>query len=109
MEVVNADTVRDGGSVNSNSGGEIAQSSHIGTCTSFTPEQVALFTLHYENGYDLFVDSVSWLLETHPEDVPADLMVGVSDPFQPFDNKISLADIITDSSAFDIPDCYIDE
>ena len=46
--------------------------------TSFSPEQVALFNLRYENGYDLLVDPdyVSWLLETHPEDAPAYVING---------------------------------
>ena len=79
-EVVKADTVRDGGSVNSNSGGETGQSSHMCTCTSFTPEQVALFTLRMDMISSLIL-IVSWLLDTHPEDVPADLVVGVSDRF----------------------------
>ena len=81
------------------------------------PEQVSLFNLHYENGYDLFVDPyllllliyVSWLLETHPEDVPTDLMAGVSDPIQPFDNQTCMNDVsdfIMDSSHFDFPEWY---
>ena len=45
-----------------------------GMSTSFSPEQVALFTLRHEfqNRYDLFIDTdyVSWLPENNPEDVP---------------------------------------
>ena len=78
LEVVTADTVRDDNGMNLNSGGDNSEASHTSTSS---PEQVALFNLRYENGYDVFVDPdyVSWLLETHPEDVSADLMTGVSD------------------------------
>ena len=107
MEVVTADTVRDDSGMNLSSGGDNSEASCIST--SFSPEQVALFNLRYENGYDLFIDPdyVSWLLETHPEDVPADLMTGVSDPFQPFDNHAStkeISDFTMGSS--DFPKCY---
>ena len=78
MEVVTADTVRDDNCMNWNSSGENSEASCMSTSS---PEQVALFNLRYENGCDLFCRScyVSWLLETHPEDVPTDLMTGVSD------------------------------
>ena len=76
-----------------------------------SPEQVALFNLHYENGYDLFVDPdyASWLLESHPEDVPTDLITGVIDPFQPFDNHTSMNEIsdFTMGSS-DLPEWYKD-
>ena len=112
VEVVKADTVRDSSGVNLNNGRENGEASCMSS--SFSPEQVTLFNLHYENGYDLFVDSdyVSWLLETHPEDVPADLTAGVSDPFQPFDDQTSandMFDFTMDSSAFDLPEWYVDE
>ena len=54
MEVVTADTVRDDSGMNLNSGGDNSEASCIST--SFSPKQVALFNLRYENGYDLFVD-----------------------------------------------------
>ena len=62
----------------------------------------------------LFVDPyhVSWLLEAYPEDVPADLMAGVSDPLQPFDDQTStndISDFIMDSSDFDFPEWYEDK
>ena len=95
-------------------------------------QQVALFNLRYENGYDVFVDPdyVSWLLETHPEDVPADIMTGVSDPwllethpediptdimtgvgvpFQPLTTTLlqnDISDFIMDSSDLDFPEWY---
>ena len=97
--------MRDDGGANLDNGG-----------ANFSPEQIALFTLHYENGYDLLIDPdyVSWLLENHPEEVPADIVAGVSDPFQPFDDQIiatesDMADFTMDSSAFDLPECYVDE
>ena len=39
-------------------------------------------------------------------------MAGVSDPFQPFDDQTSandISDFIMDSSAFDLPEWYVDE
>ena len=52
-------------------------------------EQIALFELRYENGYNLFIDRdyVSWLLKKHPDDVPADLLSGVSDSSQSFGDE----------------------
>ena len=63
MEVVTADAARDSSGMNLNNGGEYSEASCMST--SFSPVQVALFNLDYENGYDLFVDPdyVSWLLE----------------------------------------------
>ena len=65
MEVVTADAARD------SSGRENTKASCMHTF--FSPEQIALFNLCYENGYDLFVDPDYVLLGTHPEDVPADV------------------------------------
>ena len=112
MEVVKADTVRDSGGVNLDNGGENGEVSCMSS--SFSPEQVTLFNLRYENGYDLFADPdyVSWLLENHPEDVPADFTAGVSNPFQPFDDQTSandMSDFTKDSSAYDLPEWYVNE
>ena len=65
---------------------------------SFSPEQIELFTLRHENGYDLFIDGdyVAWLLENHPDDVPAHVLEGASehsDPFKPFEFE---PDLFTD-------------
>jgi hypothetical protein len=112
MAVVKSDTVGDSSGVNLNNSGENGEASC--TRTSFSPEQVALFTLRYENGYDLFIDPdyVSWLLETHPEDAPAHITAEVSDPFQQFDDPTSMndmSDFITDNFTFDLPEWYVDE
>ena len=106
MEVVKADTLEDCSGVNTY-GRENGEASCMST--SFSHEQVALFNLRYENGYDLFVDPdyVSWLLETHPEDAPAHLMAEVSDPFQPFDPQTSANDM-SDFIA-ELPESYVDE
>ena len=100
--------MRDDSGMNLNNGGDNSETLCMSTSS---PEQVALFNLCYENGYDLFVDPdyVSWLLETHPEHVPADLMTGVNDPFQPFDNHAStneISNFIIGSSGF--PEWYED-
>ena len=80
--------------------GEISETANMYT----SPEQLALFTLRYRNGYDRFIDPdyVSWLVENHPDDDVTDVMAGVSDPFQLFEGPISAAalpDFTTDSFA----------
>ena len=52
--------------------GAVSISETANIYTSYSPEQIALFTLRHENGYDIFTD-VSWLLENHPDDLPGDL------------------------------------
>ena len=72
---------------------------------TFSPEQIALFTLCYENGYNLFFDSdyVSWLLKNHPDDVPMDLLSGVSDPSQPFGNESLATEQEATENGIDLP------
>ena len=72
---------------------------------TFSPEQIVLFTLRYENGYSLFIDSdyVSWLLKNHPDDVPTDLLSGVSDPSQPFGNESLATEQEAMENGIDLP------
>ena len=57
--------------------------------TSFSPQQIELFTTRYENGYDIYTDAdyMTWLVENHPDflceenDLPQR-----SDPFRPFED-----------------------
>ena len=43
---------------------------------SFSTEQVERFQRRFENGYDLYMDYVTWLQKNHPESLPDDLKPG---------------------------------
>ena len=68
--------------------------------TSFSSQQIQLFTTRYENGYDIYTDVeyMMWLAETHPDALPdyanpEDYVPQQrSDPFQPFQVNDSVGD-----------------
>ena len=71
--------------------------------TSFSSQQIQLFTTRYENGYDIYTDAeyMIWLAETHPDALPdyanpEDYVPQQrSDPFQPFQEDDPVGDRVT--------------
>lgn len=59
--------------------------------TSFSSQQIQLFTTRYKNGYDVYTDVeyMMWLAETHPDALPdyanpEEYIPQRSDPFNRF-------------------------